>query len=302
MTNPNNPKQSSLKYGFILLLSILVASSSCRQNRSGQQSKSGKKHADINLYKGNYKLVDIHDNDSAFQVFKNQYTAQQQHVILALNRVDFNNFKQVDSLILPDSVWEDINSYTPFPTTLSALDSVDKLILFAYPIQAFAVYENGYLTRWGPTSMGSKAHPTQTGLSFANWKKEEHISTVDDEWLLRWNVNIRNEKGIGWHQYSMPGHPASHSCLRLLERDARWLYDWVDEWILDENEQLLAHGTPVIVFGTYEFDGQKPWLKLAQNPKANQITKNQLLDVIKPELKKIIEEQEKRKRIATHQS
>src|SRR5690606_18476697 len=101
------------------------------------------------------------------------------------------------------------------------------------------------------------AHPTQTGLSFANWKKEEHISTVDDEWLLRWNVNIRNEKGIGWHQYSMPGHPASHSCLRLLERDARWLYDWVDEWILDENEQLLAHGTPVIVFGTYEFDGQK---------------------------------------------
>jgi hypothetical protein len=27
-------------------------------------------------------------------------------------------------------------------------------------------------------------------------------STFDDEWDLRWNFNIENKLGVGWHQYS----------------------------------------------------------------------------------------------------
>ena len=66
--------------------------------------------------------------------------------------------------------------------------------------------------------MGSKAHQTTRGLHFTNWKGKEIISTVSDEWKLKWNFNIANHEGIGWHQYSMPGYPASHSCLRLWKK------------------------------------------------------------------------------------
>jgi len=35
-----------------------------------------------------------------------------------------------------------------------------------------------------------------------------------------------NKRGHSFHQYELPGHPASHGCIRLLERDATWIYDW----------------------------------------------------------------------------
>jgi hypothetical protein len=58
----------------------------------------------------------------------------------------------------------------------------------------------------GPTKWGEK-HKTPTGL-FSNWKAEETTSTFD-EWDLRWNFNIENKLGVGWHQYSLQGYPAS---------------------------------------------------------------------------------------------
>ncbi|WP_437360582.1 L,D-transpeptidase [Olivibacter jilunii] len=281
-----------------LSMGLLIACSENRQtNDQTDIGKPERKTPKINLYSGGYKTFVIKDNDTAFKSFKKRYTAQQQHVILALNRIDFNNFNNVDSLLIPDSVQTDINSYTPFPLTVKELKPVDKMVFFSYPIQAFAAYENGQLIRWGPSSMGSKKYPTKTGLSFTNWKAEEHVSTADDEWLLRWNFNIRNKEGIGWHQYTMPGYPASHSCLRLLENDAKWLYDWAEQWVVEKDQHVLAEGTPVIVFGSYDYEGDKPWFKLLQDPKATNITEEQLVKEFKPHLERILQEQEKRKQV-----
>lgn len=288
---------------FLLTASIIACNGNRSTDSSAENGDSLKdKFPKIDLYKGNYQIMPIKGNDTAFSAFKRKYTAAQQHIILALNRVDFNNFNRVDSLVIPDSIWTDINSYSPFPLQIEVLDSIPKMVFFAYPIQAFAAYEHGHLVRWGPSSMGSKIHPTKTGLAFTNWKAEEHVSTSDDEWILRWNFNIHNKEGIGWHQYTMPGYPASHSCLRLLENDAKWLYDWADEWIVEKNQHVLAEGTPVIVFGTYDYNGTKPWLKLAENPNADKINENSLLEELKPNLEKIIQEQDKREQvIATQQ-
>ena len=84
-------------------------------------------------------------------------------------------------------------------------------------------------------------------MYFTNWKAEQTTSTFNDEWDLKWNFNIENKEGIGFHQYALPGYPASHSCLRLKEADAKYLYTFADQWELKGTDDIKAKGTPVIV-------------------------------------------------------
>jgi hypothetical protein len=58
-------------------------------------------------------------------------------------------------------------------------------------------------------------------------------------------LNIENKLGVGWHQYSLLGYPASHSCLRLQEK-TKLLYEWADEQLAD-SETVKVKGTPVVV-------------------------------------------------------
>jgi hypothetical protein len=142
--------------------------------------------------------------------------------------------------------------------------------------------------------MGRKADKTPTGLFFTNWKAEETTSTFNDEWNLKWNFNIANKLGVGWHQYELPGYPASHSCLRLQEKDARHLYEWADQWVLLDDDTVAVKGTPVIVFGTYDFGAPKPWSQLVANPKALAISEEEITKQATPFLKTILDEQQKR--------
>ena len=236
-------------------------------------------------------------NDSIRKVFKSTFTSSEITTIVSLNRIDKSNLKLVDSIIVPDKFEDDFLAYAPFPYTLESIFEIPKLVIFSYPIQAYGVYEFGELVKWGPSSLGSKAHQTPTGLFFTNWKGEEVQSTFDDEWILRWNFNIENKEGVGWHQYELPGYPASHSCLRLLENDAKWLYDWADEWILKDASTVSAKGTPVIIFGTYDFESKSPWYNLTINPNANTITTADLETIISTHKIEILKEQEIRKKV-----
>lgn len=215
-------------------------------------------------------------------------------IALAVNRTDSVHFAKMDSVIVPVDLSGDLVFYLPFPLMVSSLRDVQKIIFFSYPTQTFATYENGILTYTGPTNMGSKQHLTPTGLFSTNWKAEQTISTFDDEWELFWNFNIQNKEGVGWHQYALPGYPASHSCLRLLEADAKHLYTWADQWELKDDETVLVKGTPVIVFGQYPFDAPKPWLQLLADPHALDITEAQIEALAKPHLNSILTEQKKR--------
>ena len=232
--------------------------------------------------------------DSAMAVFNEKYSGEEQDVILALNRLDTKNKWRADTLMIPDQMDSTLMAYSPFPSTLESLKDVKKMIFFSYPIQAFGIYENGKLLKWGPTSLGKKSAQTKRGLMFANWKKELAISTVDSDWKLPYNVNIHNQLGIGWHQYDLPGFPASHSCLRLLEADAKFLFSWAEQWTLTKGGgSVVTNGTPVIVFGDYNWGGKKAWRNLADNSKANDISVAEMDELIKPNLDKILEEQKK---------
>jgi lipoprotein-anchoring transpeptidase ErfK/SrfK len=216
-------------------------------------------------------------------------------IILKLNRIDKNHVRAKDTLIVPDTTLNNLLYYSPFPLSLQAAADLPRLLFVSQTIQAFGAYEYGVLVKWGPASTGKPSTPTPNGLFHTNWKAEESISTFNDEWLLRWNFNIESLEGIAIHQYDMPGYPASHACARLLEEDAMWFYNWADQWIVTPDESdIAAHGNPVIIFGEYDFKGRKPWLLLYDDHNANNISRNELEEILSPYLDTIQQRQNQR--------
>jgi hypothetical protein len=212
---------------------------------------------------------------------KRDFGAEGRDLILALNRLDNRNIKRKDSLVVPDTIFNNIMAYSPFPEKLDAAESIPKLLLLSHRIQAFAAYEYGKLVRWGPTSLGKKSTPTPNGLYHTNWKAKKTISTIDSSWILPWAFNLDNFEGISIHQFDLPGYPASHACARLLEKDAQWIYYWAEQWIVTKDqEHIVAFGTPVLIFGEYDFNGVPPWKKLAEDNNASKISEEEINQLV----------------------
>jgi hypothetical protein len=229
-----------------------------------------------------------------------EFGPERKKIILALNRLDSKNIKRGDSLIVPDTVYNDIIPYSPFSKHVPILDSVKKFLIFSYPIQAFAAYEFGKLVRWGPTSLGKRSTTTPTGLFHTNWKSKETISTVDSSWILPWAFNLDNFEGVSMHQFDLPGYPASHACCRLLDTDAEWIFYWAEQWILTKDgEKIIAYGTPVIIYGKYDNKNPRPWKNMVSNPKVTLIKRKEIEEIIKPYIRTIIERTEERNSVIT---
>jgi hypothetical protein len=191
---------------------------------------------------------------------RSRFSLDQIAVLEALNRADAANLPRLDTLVIPD-VWStDLSRYSPFPQEYAWGVAQAKLLVVDQASQAFAAYEFGRQVRWGPVNTGRQASQTPAGLFHLNWRSPGRHSTVNPAWFLPWYYNIENHRGISFHQYALPGRPASHSCLRLLERDARWLYEWGEGWTLDARGwEVLEHGTPVLILGCYNFNAPPPW-------------------------------------------
>lgn len=263
---------------------------SCDQKQPGQRGEdAGKPMPKRNKVDITYRVDSVKIWIDSLK--KNKDMAR---IVSAVNRTDLRHLLIMDSIVVPTDLSRDIENYLPFPLQVPYLEKVDKIVYFSYPSQSFAAYEYGELVYTGQTNMGRKADPTPQQLYYTNWKAEETTSTFNDEWDLKWNFNIENKEGIGWHQYELPGYPASHSCLRMTERDAKYMYEWADQWKLQGTDNILAKGVPVIVFGTYNFDGPKPWLQLASSPKALDISPADIERETSAYLSQILKEQQKR--------
>lgn len=212
-------------------------------------------------------------------------------ILCMVNRVDVNYLTKVDTLIVPDTFVHDLFSYSPFPVRYKTLRPVKKMILYSQAIQAFGAYENGKLVKWGPISTGKESTQTPSRLYFTNWRAKETVSTVDDEWIMQWYFNLGNKEGVSMHLYEMPGYPASHACVRLLLPDAMWFYNWCEEWVLSKKDEVAVQGTPVLVFGQYDFNSPKPWYRLAGNSKALNFSEGELDREIQPLLSTILNAQ-----------
>ena len=184
-----------------------------------------------------------------------------------LNRRDRAHLLRRDpptpGLVVPVTWSDDPLVYSPFPPLWPAAADQRKAIVVHQPMQAFAAYESGKLVRWGPVSSGRKETPTPEGVFSLTWRARSRRSTDNDAWLLEWYFNFVNERGVSFHLFDLPGHPASHACVRLLLRDAQWIYDWGEEWSLDDSRrEVMMPGTPVFIIGTYPYDSPAAWLSL----------------------------------------
>lgn len=188
------------------------------------------------------------------------YSDAQIGLLEKLNRADRAHLTRLPQLVVPDRWTGDEVDHSPMPRSYEATATLRKALVVALDIQAFGAYEQGWLVRWGPVSTGARVSQTQPGRLSLNWKSPGRNSTVNPEWFMPWYFNFRSEDGVAFHAYALPGRPASHGCIRLLERDAIWLYNWGEEWTLDARGRLLEPGTPLLITGQYNYAGPPPWI------------------------------------------
>ena len=191
---------------------------------------------------------------------RDRFTAYQLAVLEQLNRADLEHLVRLRELVVPESWVPDDLAYSVLPARYLSSEPFVKLLVVHLPGQVFGAYESGALVRWGPVSSGRRSSPTPTGLLQLNWRSIGRASTIDPDWFMRWYFNFGNRQGLAFHEYSLPGEPASHGCVRLLERDAQWLFEWGEAWTLDASGTRVQNpGTPVFFVGRYDFDAPPPW-------------------------------------------
>lgn len=209
--------------------------------------------------------------DSLFRI----YSVKELQNILALNRMDKNRLRPGKKIVVPNCASSSFEDFSPFPQDLNFMKCVPKAVLISQRIQAFALYENGNLVRWGPVSTGKSSTRTPNGLNYGNYKAKRKISTVDDSWIMPYYFNFMNFEGIGTHQYALPGYPASHGCVRMYKEDAQYIFNWAEMWEI-KNAKIKKNGTPFIVFGKYDYESERPWFSLSQSMKANDLQQEEI--------------------------
>ena len=196
-----------------------------------------------------------------------RFTPPQIDLLEKLNRRDREHLIRVEpkipGIVVPDSFERDELAYSPMPASWPAAAHLPKIIVIDQPSQSFGAYENGALVRWGPVSSGRTETPTPAGAFNLTWRSRKRTSTDNEAWVLEWYFNFINERGVSFHQFDLPGYAASHACVRLLRRDAEWLYGWGTQWQIDASgRQILSPGTPVLVVGAFDVKAPVVWVSL----------------------------------------
>ncbi|MCX6140880.1 MAG: L,D-transpeptidase [Candidatus Kapabacteria bacterium] len=211
--------------------------------------------------------------DSVRRTFaKTKETWKNYRVLTLLNRKDIHHVRLNDTLVLPDTILDDLRAYSVFPQYWPEGDTISKAILISNKWQSYACYRNGELVRFAACNAGEEHKPTLPGRYAVNWRDRKRISSLDSTWILPFTVNFHLQAGSAFHQFDMPGRPVSHSCVRQFLSDAEWLYRWVKTARVDTvNHQFIPwSGTPVVILDIFDFSRRRggPWLELRSNQDA----------------------------------
>lgn len=207
--------------------------------------------------------------DSVRKTFANtKETVAAYRALITLNRKQLGYFRVGDTIVVPDSIVEDLRAYSVFPRQYPGADTLRKLIVVSNVMQSYACYEYGQLVRFAAANTGTESKPTFPGRYALNWKARMRISSLNENWKLPFTWNFHKYAGNAFHQFEMPGRPVSHSCVRQFKEDAEWLFNWGEGGVLDaEGHPMPMTGTPVIIVGMFDYARKRggPWLELASN-------------------------------------
>ena len=178
---------------------------------------------------------------------------EQQDLVQRLNRT-YNTLWLGKVIAVPrDLAHATLMSLSPFPLHIAGHE---KQIIVDQDKLAWAAYDQaGQLVKWGPIASGRNRCPdsanaclTLTG-TYRVFSKEDDKCKSDIFPIGKGGAKMPYcmyfHKGFALHgSDDMPGFRASHGCIRLFTRDAKWLnLDFVD--VSNEGNQQM--GTKVVV-------------------------------------------------------
>ena len=96
-------------------------------------------------------------------------------------------------------------------------------IIVSIGSQHVSLYADGKFVARGPVSTGVRGHPTPVGVFSVIQKDRYHRSNIYSAAPMPWMQRI-TWSGVAIHQGVLPGHPASHGCIRTSTEFAQRLW------------------------------------------------------------------------------
>ncbi|MGB7404875.1 MAG: L,D-transpeptidase family protein [Pacificimonas sp.] len=106
----------------------------------------------------------------------------------------------------------------------SASPAGEVVAIISLPLQRVHIYRNGVLIGISTVSTGKPGHDTPTGVFTILQKRAEHYSNLYNDAPMP-HMQRLTWDGIALHAGRLPGHPASHGCIRLPDEFAARLFD-----------------------------------------------------------------------------
>jgi hypothetical protein len=198
-----------------------------------------------------YECVKVASGQSWEKLFPNE---QQRDLVQRINR-SYNSIWPGKVIVVPrDLKNATLLDLSPFSLKIAAKG--ERQIIVDQDKLAWGAYdEKGQLVNWGPIASGSdkcsdsnKACRTLTGI-FRVFNKEGTKCKSDIFPIGKGGAKMPYcmffHKGFALHgSDDIPGYRASHGCVRLFTRDAKWLNE---EFVSISNDQNNNKGTTVVV-------------------------------------------------------
>jgi hypothetical protein len=199
----------------------------------------------------NFQCVKIEHSQSWESMFPDE---QQRDVVQRLNR-SYNYLYAGRVIAVPKNLKQaNLLDFSPFPQKVKP--DIGKQVIVDQNLLAWGAYDkDGHLVKWGPVSSGRTKCPdsnnkclTLTGV-FRVFSKENDKCKSDIFPIGKGGAKMPYcmyfHKGFALHgSDDIPGYRASHGCIRMFVRDAKWL----NETFVDvANESKKEPGTKIVV-------------------------------------------------------
>ena len=198
-----------------------------------------------------YECIKVQHSQSWEQLFPDE---SQRDLVQRINR-NYNYLWQGKVLAVPrDLAHVTLLDLAPFPQQIQG-DNEKEVIVDQDKLAWGAYDEKGQLVKWGPIASGRDKCPdsnnacrTLTGI-YRVFSKEDARCKSDIFPIGKGGAKMPYcmffHKGFALHgSTDMPGYRASHGCVRMFIRDAKWLNE---EFVESSNESNNNMGTKVVV-------------------------------------------------------